>query len=202
MMASHTAQRAGATNDLPRVPRTAVLVAGKETAGRFALLVTVEMGGTEPPRHCHHWEDEALYVLEGELAVCLGDEWHRVPAGAAVSLPRGGEHGLVVATREARVLAALTPAGFEGFYREVAGAAPGLERLVALAARYGCEITGPPPTSPAPGGRAPPQGSRGDRRRPWRTTTTQGAKRRPARLPTGTGSRALRAPCPGEMELG
>ena len=180
----------------------AVLVAGEETGGRFALVELVLARGAEPPCHRHHWEDETLYVLAGALRVRVGDAWVEAPAGAAVFLPRGGEHGLVVTTREARVLAALTPAGFEGFYREVAGAAPGLERLVALAARYGCEITGPPPTSPAPGGRAPPQGSRGDRRRPWRTTTTQGAKRHPARLPTGTGSRALRAPCPGEMELG
>ena len=138
----------------------AVLVAGEETGGRCALVMA---RGAEPPCHRHHWEGETPCVLAGALRVRVGDAWVKALAGAAVFLPRGGEHGLVVTTREARVLAALTPAGFEGFYREVAGAAPGLERLVALAARYGCEITGPPPISPAPGGRAPPQGSRGDR---------------------------------------
>ncbi len=152
MMASHTAQRAGATNDLPRVPRTAVLVAGKETGGRFALLVTVEMRGTEPPRHCHHWEDEALYVLEGELAVCLGDEWHRVPAGAALVLPRGVERGFAVVGAAARVLTVLAPAGFERFYAELAVPDPTdrshVERLITVAARYGVEITGPPPSRP------------------------------------------------------
>jgi hypothetical protein len=76
-----------------------------------------------------------------------------VPAGGAILLPRGAEHAVVAVTPEARVLTILTPAGFEGFHREwaatAAGAAsPSLERLVALAARYGCEITGPPPTPP------------------------------------------------------
>jgi hypothetical protein len=49
----------------------------------------------------------------------------------------------------------LTPAGFERFYQEydtVAArsqmALPSLEQVVALAARYGCEITGPHPGRP------------------------------------------------------
>ena len=138
-------RRAG--DEQPRAlgPRAAILVAGEETGGRLAIVETVELRGAEPPRHCHHWEDEALYVLGGELAVCLGAEWRRVPAGQAVLLPRGLEHGFAVVGEEARVLTVLTPAGFEGFYRELTGAASDLERLVATAARYGCEITGPPP---------------------------------------------------------
>jgi hypothetical protein len=62
-------------------------------------------------------------------------------------LPRV-EHAHVVATELARMLVFVVPAGFEGFYREVGalGASPlDVERLVATAARYGCEITGPTP---------------------------------------------------------
>ena len=134
-----------------------ILVGGAETGGRLALVTLVLMRGAEPPRHRHHWEDEALYVLDGELAIWLGGAWHRVPTGAAILLPRGVEHGVAVVSARARVLAVLTPAGFEGFYRDLSGAAPDLERLVATAARYGCEITGPPPgptTAGAP--RRPP----------------------------------------------
>ena len=143
-----------------------VLLAGAETGGRLAVVETVEARGAALPLHRHHWEDEVLYVVAGELAVRLGGAWRRVPAGAAVLLPRGVEHAVAAATPEARVLTILTPAGFEGFHREwgtmTAGVATDLERLVALAARYGCEITGPPPTPPAPmpatgtpGGRSP-----------------------------------------------
>ena len=123
----------------------AVLIGGEVTGGRFALVEIVEARGKAAPRHRHHWEDEALYVLAGALRVCVGGVWADVPAGAAVVLPRGVEHAVAAATATARVLAVVAPAGFEGLYRDVAGAAPGLERLVALAARYGCEITGPPP---------------------------------------------------------
>ena len=129
--------------------RAAVLVGGAETGGRLAIVALTLARGAEPPRHRHHWEDEALYVLEGALAVCLGDAWHHVPAGAALLLPRGVEHGVAVVGARARALSVLTPAGFEGFYRDMDGVEPDLERLVTIAARYGCEITGPPPGPPA-----------------------------------------------------
>ncbi len=132
-----------------REPGLTVLVDGATTGGRFALLALTVARGAEPPRHRHHWEDEALYVLAGALRVWVGDTWCEAPVGAAVFLPRGVEHGFLVATPAARLLVALTPAGFEGCYRELGDdAPPTLERLVATAARYGCEITGPPPTDP------------------------------------------------------
>ena len=134
-----------------------ILIGGEATGGRFALVETVEVRGAAAPRHCHHGEDETLYVLDGELAVWLGNEWHRLPAGAALLLPRGVEHAVAAVTSKARVLTLLTPAGFEGFHRELGAMPPavgtGVERLVATAARYGCEITGPPPCSPGAGAR-------------------------------------------------
>ena len=126
--------------------RAAVLVGGEETGGRFALVETVEERGAEPPRHLHHWEDETLYVLEGALDVWAAGGWVEVPAGAAAFLARGVEHAFRVASARARVLVFLTPAGFEGFYREINATCSEVERLVATAARYGCEITGPAPT--------------------------------------------------------
>jgi hypothetical protein len=66
----------------------------------------------------------------------------------------------------------LTPAGFERFYQEYDTvtarsqmALPSLEQVVALAARYGCEITGPhpgrPPAASAVGIVQPPPSSDG-----------------------------------------
>ena len=107
-------------------PGVRILVDGAATAGRLALLELVAARGDAPPRHRHHWEDEALYVLAGELAVWRGGEWRRVPAGAAILLPRGVEHGVAVVTGRARALAVLTPAGFEGFYRDTSGVPPDL----------------------------------------------------------------------------
>ena len=132
--------------------RADILVAGEETGGRLALVATAVALGGEPPRHVHHWEDETLYVLEGALRVWLAGAWVEASAGAAVFVPRGVEHGFAVASAGARVLTALSPAGFEGFYRELGAAPDGvdLERLVGTAARFGCEITGPPPRPALP----------------------------------------------------
>jgi quercetin dioxygenase-like cupin family protein len=129
----------------------AVLVSGVQTGGRLALIETREAPGAEPPRHCHRWEDETLYVLEGVLAVLCGDRWTHVPAGAVVVLPRGVEHSFAVLSRTARVLTMFAPAGFEAWYSEVSTTAPwsgAIEHIVATAARYGCEITGPHPGRP------------------------------------------------------
>ena len=126
--------------------RIAVLIAGEETAGRCGLVETVEERGAQTPRHLHRWEDETLYVIEGFLRVWVASEWVEAPAGTAVFLPRGVEHAFVAATEKARVLSFFAPAGFERFYRETAAAGPlDVERLVTMAARYGCEIAGPIP---------------------------------------------------------
>lgn len=129
----------------------AVHVGGEESGGRLAVVETSVSPQLALPRHCHHWEDEVVYVLTGEIACWRGDAWRSYGAGQSVFVPRGTEHTVVALSDEARLLVTLTPAGFEGFYRELAGAGGPLplDRLVALAARYGCEITGPCPGLPA-----------------------------------------------------
>jgi hypothetical protein len=57
-----------------------------------------------------------------------------------------------VLSETARVLTMFAPAGFEAWYGEVRTAAPwsgAVEHIVATAARYGCEITGPHPGRPS-----------------------------------------------------
>ena len=166
------ARRARGDGDTTGSGREAtILVNGDETGGRFALVEMVEARGAGLPCHRHHWEDEVLYVLEGELAVCIAGEWVAAPAGTAVFLPRGVEHAVAVVTAQARVLVALAPAGSEGFHRalgELSAGGAALERLVAVAARYGCEITGPAPvaggdsTAGAGAGARPAVGGRGE----------------------------------------
>jgi quercetin dioxygenase-like cupin family protein len=138
-------------------PRARVLLDGEKTGGRFALLELQETHGDEPPRHLHHWEDEALYVLQGELTVYLGEAAISAPAGTALLLPRGVEHSYAVVSETASLLALFTPSGFEGYFQALAAGAAGsetsLDRLISVAARHGCEITGPPPRG---AGRSPP----------------------------------------------
>ena len=44
------------------------------------------------PRHVHHRDDEAWYVLEGVLCVQVGDQVVEARAGSAVFVPRGTPH--------------------------------------------------------------------------------------------------------------
>ncbi len=44
------------------------------------------------PKHVHHSDDEAWYVLEGVLRVLVGDKEVEARAGAAVMVPRGTPH--------------------------------------------------------------------------------------------------------------
>lgn len=128
-----------------------VLIGGQETGSRLAMVEVVERRGHALPRHRHDREDEVLYVLEGELAIWLDQEWWTLSAGSALLVSRGIEHTIAALTPEARVLTIVSPAGFEGFHRELAGPAARdvtLDRLAALAARFGCEITGPLPPLP------------------------------------------------------
>jgi quercetin dioxygenase-like cupin family protein len=136
-------------------------------AGGGTLALAEERGrrGNMPPLHVHHRDDEAFYVLGGELSLFVGGEHLRLGPGQAALAPRGVPHSYRVETDEARWLVITTPAGFESFVREVAeparadalpppGPPPDPAALGQAAARAGIEILGPPGTLPAPAGRS------------------------------------------------
>lgn len=128
-----------------------LLVTGERTAGRFALVEAVERRGAAHPLHVHSREDELIYVLQGQVRFHQDGAWFERRAGESVLLPKGHEHTYVVGSAGARLLVVLVPAGLEDYYRELVQPAGGpcayqdAERLVVVAARYGVDITGPPP---------------------------------------------------------
>ena len=136
-----------------------VLVRGEETGGKLTLLEVKVRRGAEPPLHLHHWDDEIVYVLEGEVTFHLDGERLPRPAGTHVLLSREHEHSYSVESGEARLLVAAAPAGIERFYGEMyrcgAGAGLDVEQFVTLGARHGVEITGPPPGPASRRGCAP-----------------------------------------------
>jgi quercetin dioxygenase-like cupin family protein len=130
-------------------------VTGEQSEGGLAIIDTVAPRGHSSPLHVHEREDEIFYVVEGELRVRVGDDEHVLRAGATAFGPRRVPHSFVVTSERARYLLMATPAGFEGFIRELGEPAlearipdpsgpPDMERLSAVAAKYGCEILGPP----------------------------------------------------------
>ncbi|HWP41844.1 MAG TPA: cupin domain-containing protein [Blastocatellia bacterium] len=122
--------------------------AREETHGAYALIEHTVAGGGPPP-HIHATEEEAFYVLEGELNVLVGERTVTATAGAFVLVPRGTVHTLSNAgAAPARVLVIISPAGFEEFFEEIAGP-PDLDKIKALAPKYNLKIVEP---GPEPGG--------------------------------------------------
>ncbi|MGI8562742.1 MAG: cupin domain-containing protein [Candidatus Dormibacter sp.] len=67
-------------------------VRGQHTNGALTALENAIAPGDGPPLHTHANEDEAWYVLEGELRFRLGAELRGAPAGTFVFVPRGTPH--------------------------------------------------------------------------------------------------------------
>ncbi len=61
-----------------------------ENTGGALLLFEAEVPPQSgPPPHIHHREDEAFYVLEGEVEVREGDRTFVAGGGSFVFIPRG-----------------------------------------------------------------------------------------------------------------
>jgi quercetin dioxygenase-like cupin family protein len=109
--------------------------------------------GYGPPLHVHSREDEAMYVLEGQLRFRVGDDEIVAGPGTWVWQTRGVPHTFTVESEGARALLIFAPGGLEGMFEE--GGVPAgesaeppqqeydLEAAAALAKRYGFEVVGP-----------------------------------------------------------
>jgi len=91
------------------------------TGGAFTLFE--ENQPVDTPLHVHDNEDELFYVLEGEHVFQVGAAEFQAGPGGVVFAPRGVPHSQRrVVPRSGRVLVLTSPAGFEGFFRELADA--------------------------------------------------------------------------------
>lgn len=122
------------------------------TGGAFGLVEIMSEGARVPPMHVHEREDEAFYVLEGELTFFLGDDHMEIGPGGYVFGPRRVPHGYALRSESERHLGLVVPGGWERFFEEavMSGAAPedgppDLQRLADLASRYGVTLLGPVP---------------------------------------------------------
>jgi quercetin dioxygenase-like cupin family protein len=135
-----------------------VKASAAETGGAFLLMEHRSVGGKSTPLHTHP-EDEAIYVLEGELLVHIDGEEHRVAQGGLFVAPRGVPHAMLVTSETAHLLALQTPGTGEAFYREASEPVdastdsswpPDWERLRDVAGRSAnIQLVGPPPFAAA-----------------------------------------------------
>jgi mannose-6-phosphate isomerase-like protein (cupin superfamily) len=99
-----------------------VVKASADATGR-AFTIFEENEPVDTSLHVHQHEDELFYVLEGEHVFQVGDQEFQAGPGGLVFAPRGVPHAQRrVAPRTGRILVLTSPAGFEGFFRELAEA--------------------------------------------------------------------------------
>ncbi len=98
-----------------------VKASAETTGGTFSAFE--ERDPLDTPLHVHEREDELFCVLEGEHVIEVGGQAFRVGPGGVVFAPRGVPHAQRrVVPRSGRLLVLTSPAGLEGFFRELAAA--------------------------------------------------------------------------------
>jgi quercetin dioxygenase-like cupin family protein len=134
---------------------TTVKPAAEQTAGAYSIIEDVAPKGSGTPLHRHQEDDEAFYVLDGEMTFYLGnDEPIRGTAGLFVHIPGGTIHAFRVDSETARYLIITTPQ-HERFYRAISESAQtrsippetpmDTEKIGAACEAYGVEGVGPAP---------------------------------------------------------
>lgn len=109
------------------------------TNGAFGIVE--EIDAVEAPPHVHKNEDELFFVLEGRHVFTVGDTEYEAGPGDLVIGPRGIPHSQRHISTSGRTLTIFSPGGFEGFFRDLAGADTSgpvdFEEVGRIAARYG-----------------------------------------------------------------
>ena len=124
-----------------------------ETAGAYSLTEHLVTSASNPPMHVQVDEDEAFYVLEGDVELEVDGRTVVATPGTFAFVARGAAHTFRVRTETARMLVICSgkPAdNLEDFFLGMGEpateralptpAAPDEDRLVALCARTGIEL--------------------------------------------------------------
>jgi len=100
--------------------------------------------GNGVPLHIHNKEDEHFIVVEGTLDIANGDRRWDAPAGTSITVRRGVPHAWCnPSDTPLRMLVIFSPGQIEGLFRATAGV-DDVDKITAIAARYGTKLVGPP----------------------------------------------------------
>jgi quercetin dioxygenase-like cupin family protein len=131
------------------------LATGAQTNGQLSLFDFAIPPQAGPPVSIHTGEDEAFYVLDGNLTFTVGNQTVVGTPGTFVYFPVGVPRNFKnLGTTTAKMLSFYLPSGFENFFREVGGqpvtdtSAPippplPLEQAVPIAIKYGLQVVDP-----------------------------------------------------------
>jgi len=121
-------------------------VATSDTAGNlFVIEHRNLMPNTGPALHIHLSQEEWFYVMEGEVAIQVGDQRIHLRAGESVLAPRRVSHCFSAVGSPAHMLIAFTPADKMEQYFIDAAAHPSLAATEDFMNRYDMKWVGPSP---------------------------------------------------------
>jgi len=91
-----------------------VLITGDDSNGQYFAFEAIVPPGAGPPMHIQTREEEAFYVLTGEITFYVGEEQRKAVASSFVHIPRGVAHRFENETDDpAKILIWFAPAGIE-----------------------------------------------------------------------------------------
>jgi mannose-6-phosphate isomerase-like protein (cupin superfamily) len=124
-----------------------------ETGGAYSLTEHLVTAASNPPLHVQVEEDEAFYVLDGEIEIEVDGRVVTATPGTFAFVARGAAHRFRVLTPTARMLVICSGKPSDNLEEFFVGmgepateralpvpAAPDEDRLVALTARMGIEL--------------------------------------------------------------
>ena len=118
------------------------LITGEESNGQYFVMEALVPPGAGPPLHIQTREEEAFYVLSGELVFRAGDKRVVGARGTFLHVPRGVPHHFKnESDREARLLIWFSPAGIEAMMERMA---EDPDNYVEIGKEYGVEFVETP----------------------------------------------------------
>ena len=138
----------GRTGGLAPGVGVAFKIDGEDTGGALSIVEHPFAVGALVPPHLHTREDEFSIVIEGEIGFRSEDQEVVLGAGGYIIKPRGQVHAMWNAgSTPARMIEVISPAGFEGFFRELVALTdvgrPAPADIGALGDRYGLPFAQP-----------------------------------------------------------
>lgn len=126
-----------------------VKASSESTGGMYSLHEeTMQPGEGGPPVHTHVDQEEAFYIMEGELTMVVRDELITARAGTFVLVPAGWRHGFANRSGAVvRMLGIFSPRGFDHGFEEIGKlveSGADASEVRALGEKYGVMITGRP----------------------------------------------------------
>ena len=137
--------------------RYTIKTSSQASGGAFAVMEALVPPQSGPPPHRHSREDEAFYVLDGELEFHVDGRRIVAGTGAWITLAKGSLHHFKnIGQSPALLLILVVPGGLDAFFVEVGREGNPLspdtavtveprdiEKMVAIAPKYGIEIVLP-----------------------------------------------------------